>query len=222
LGLFATLFGFTRYHPPMARQQAVGRRVGILGGTFDPPHVGHLVTATRVAEHLDLDEVLLVVANVPWQKTGTREISPAQDRLDMVRACVADEPRLDACDLEVRRGGDTFTVDTLEELRRRQPDDELVLILGSDAAAGLDTWHRPEDLRSLCRLAVVERPGVAVAVPSGFHHDVVDVPRLEVSSTEMRSRVREGRSVRYLVPDAAISMIMERRLYRVGRDPDRH
>lgn len=206
----------------MARQEAVGRRVGILGGTFDPPHIGHLVTATRVAEQFELDEVLLVVANVPWQKVGTREISPARDRLDMVRACVADVDGLTACDLEIRRGGDSYTVETLEELRRARPRDELVLILGSDAAAALDTWHRADDLRALCRLAVVERTGTTLVVPRGFEFDVADVPRLEVSSTELRRRVMSRLPVRFLVPDAAISLIGERRLYRVGRDGDGH
>lgn len=206
----------------MARRQGVGRRIGLLGGTFDPPHIGHLVTAVRVAEQLGLDEVLLVVANMPWQKAGSREISSPRDRLDMVRACVADVAGLEVSDVEIRRGGDSYTVDTLEEIGRSRPGDELVLILGSDAAAGLDTWSRPEDLRTMCRLAVVERPGNPVVVPPGFDYDVVDVPRMDVSSTELRQRVASGLPVRFLVPDAAISLMEERRLYRVGRDHDGH
>src|SRR5690606_27243253 len=148
-GPFATLLRIGRYHPPMAAGSAPGagagpgRRIGVFGGTFDPPHVGHLVPALFVAEALALDVVLLVVANVPWQKVGSRPISPARDRLDMVRAAVDGVDVLEASDLEIRRGGDTFTVDTIAELRAQGPDDDLVLILGSDAASGLDTWERP-------------------------------------------------------------------------------
>ena len=191
-----------------------GRRIGVFGGTFDPPHIGHLVTSVRVAEALDLDVVLLVVANVPWQKVGSRTITPADVRMDMVRASVAEVDVLEASDLEIRRGGDTYTVDTFEELRAAGPEDDLVLILGSDAAAGLDTWDRPDELRQLCRLAVVERPGSPVEVPEGFRFDAVAVPQLEVSSTELRRRVAEGRSIRFLVPDAAVAMVDRHRLYR--------
>jgi nicotinate-nucleotide adenylyltransferase len=191
-----------------------GRRIGVFGGTFDPPHIGHLVTAMRVAEAVDLDVVLMVVANVPWQKAGSREITPADVRMDMMRAAVAGVDVLEACDLEIRRGGDTYTVDTLEELRAAGPDDELVLILGSDAAAGLDTWDRPQELRELCRLAVVERPGSPVEVPDGFRLDRVAVPQLEISSTELRRRVAGGRSIRFLVPEGAVAMVERHRLYR--------
>lgn len=190
------------------------RRIGVFGGTFDPPHIGHLVTAMRVAEALDLDLVLMVVANVPWQKVGSRTITPADVRLDMVRAAVEGVDVLEASDLEIRRGGETYTVDTLEALRAAGPDDDLVLILGSDAAAGLDTWERPDELRRMCRLAVVERPGSPVVVPDGFRYDRVTVPQLDVSSTELRRRVAEGRSVRFLVPEGAVSLMEGRRLYR--------
>ncbi|UDY35753.1 nicotinate-nucleotide adenylyltransferase [Dermatobacter hominis] len=191
-----------------------GRRIGVFGGTFDPPHIGHLVTAVRVAEALDLDLVLMVVANVPWQKVGLRRITPADVRMDMVRAAVEGVDVLEACDLEIERGGETYTVDTLAALRAAGPDDDLVLVLGSDAAAGLDTWDRPEELRGLCRLAVVERPGSPVVVPDGFRWDAVRVPMLEVSSTEIRERVAEGRSIRFLLPEGAVSLVEQHRLYR--------
>ncbi len=197
------------------------RRVGVFGGTFDPPHIGHLVPALRVAEELSLDVVLMVVANVPWQKVGSRRISPAADRLDMLRAAVDGVDVLEASDMEIRRGGETFTVDTMAELRRSRPDDDLVLILGSDAAAGLDTWHRPDELRRTCRLAVVERPGTPVVVPDGFRAERVVAPVLDVSSTDLRRRVAEGRSVRYLVPDGAVAILERRRLYRGAHDGDR-
>lgn len=197
------------------------RRIGVFGGTFDPPHVGHLVTAVRAAEQLALDVVLLVVANVPWQKVGTRPISPAADRVSMVEAAVEGEPTLVMCDLEVRRGGDSFTVDTLELLRLEGPEDELVLILGADTANVLDTWKRFAHLPSLCRLAVVDRPGTTVSLPAGFTAEHLRVPQLEVSSTEIRRRVAESRSIRYLVPERVVSLIEQRRLYRGGHDDDR-
>lgn len=196
------------------------RRVGVFGGTFDPPHVGHLVTAVRMAERLDLDVVLLVVANVPWQKSGSRRISSAADRLDMVRAAIVGEQHLEACDVEIRRGGDTYTVDTLHAMRSVRPDDELVLILGSDAVNGLETWERWTELPGLCRIAVAERPGSVLAVPDGLVVEPVPVPRLDISSTELRQRVADGCSIRFLVPDGAVSIIEGRRLYRVGDDHD--
>ena len=193
--------------------EARSRRVGVFGGTFDPPHIGHLVTAADVRFRLDLDVVLMVVANEPWQKVGTREVSPAEDRLAMVRAAVRDEPGVEASDLELRRGGASYTIDTLRELARTEPDAELFLVLGGDAAAGLDTWERPAEVAAACRIVVVDRPGSTSAVPEGFRVDRVDVPRLEVSSTELRARVREGRPTRHLLPDAVISLIAERGLY---------
>lgn len=198
-----------------------GRRVGVLGGTFDPPHVGHMVTAVRVAERLELDVVLLVVANVPWQKVGTHRISPAGDRVDMVRAAASTERVLEVCDLEIRRGGDSYTVETLEALRSGAPHDELVLVLGADAANGLDTWERAEELPAMCRVAVVDRPGTHLSPPEGFAIERVPVPQLDISSTDLRRRVAGGLSIRFLVPEKAVDIIEERRLYRGGRDDDR-
>lgn len=185
----------------------------MFGGTFDPPHIGHLVTAIDVRDALDLDVVLLVVANEPWQKVADRRITPADRRLEMVRLAVAGEPGIEASDLEVRRGGPSYTVDTLRELRAAEPEADLHLILGSDAAAGLHTWERAEELPGLCHVVVVERPGASTAVPEGFHPVHVPVPRLEVSSTELRERAATGRSLRYLVPDPVISLIRAGDLY---------
>lgn len=193
----------------------------MFGGTFDPPHIGHLVTAVRVAELLELDVVLLVVANVPWQKVGSRTISSAQDRLDMVRAASSGERLLEVCDLEVRRGGDSYSIETLESLRSAAPDDELVLILGADAANGLSTWERAAELHSTCRVAVADRPGSLHVPLEGFDLDRVQVPQLDVSSTDLRRRVAEQRSIRFLVPDGVVAIIEERRLYRVAHDDDR-
>ena len=113
-----------------------GRRIGVFGGTFDPPHIGHLVAAVDAQQVLGLDVVLLVVAAVPWQKVGERAISPAGERVAMVRAAVADRPGLEVSELEIRRGGPSYTADTLAELRHAEPDADLFVILGRDAAAG--------------------------------------------------------------------------------------
>ncbi len=192
---------------------AVVRRIGLFGGTFDPPHVGHLVTAIDVREALGLDVVLMVVANEPWQKVGSRSISPAAVRVEMVRAAVGTEPGIEVSDVEVRRGGPSYTIDTIEALQAEAPGAELVLVVGSDAAAGLHTWERADDVARSCRIVVVERPGASTLVPDGFDVEHVQVPRLDVSSTELRERVRDGRSLRYLVSDPVISMIERDGLY---------
>jgi nicotinate-nucleotide adenylyltransferase len=192
-------------------------RLGVFGGTFDPPHVGHLVSAVNVRHALGLDRVLLVVANVPWQKAGSRPISPAADRLAMVEAAVEGVPGLEASDLELVRGGPSYSVETLGALAAERADRDLFLILGSDAAAGLETWERPDELRELATFVVVDRPGGGsdVTVPDGFRALHVEVPRLEVSSTDLRARVVDGRPLDYLLTPAVISSIAARRLYRV-------
>lgn len=192
-------------------------RIGVFGGTFDPPHIGHLVSAIEVRDALGLDRVLMVVAGEPWQKVTTRDVTPGELRLEMVRAAVAEEAGLEASDIELRREGPSYTVDTLSELAEEHPGAELVLILGSDAAAGLGTWHRPDEVARRCRIAVVERPGVTTAVPGRFRVERVPAPRLEVSSSDLRDRAREGRSLRHLVPDAVVSLIREGDIYGGGR-----
>jgi nicotinate-nucleotide adenylyltransferase len=189
-------------------------RIGLFGGTFDPPHVGHLVTAVNVRNALDLDAVVLMVANSPWQKQGSRSISPAEDRLAMVEAAVADVDGLVAGDAEIRRGGPSFTADTLANLADCYPDAELFTIVGDDAAAGLTTWERHEEVVARSRLVVVDRPGAPVELPAGFEWLHVEVPRLEVSSTDLRARVRDGRPLDYLVTEPVLGIIAIRKLYR--------
>ena len=188
-------------------------RIGLFGGTFDPPHVGHLVTAVNVRHALDLDAVVLMVANSPWQKEGSRSISPAEDRLAMVEAAVADVDGLVAGDAEIRRGGPSFTADTLATLAECYPGAELFTIVGDDAAAGLTTWERHEEVVTLSRLVVVDRPGEPVELPAGFDWLRVEVPRLEVSSTDLRARVRDGRPLDYLVTEPVLGIIALRKLY---------
>jgi nicotinate-nucleotide adenylyltransferase len=192
-------------HPP--------RRIGLFGGTFDPPHVGHLVTAVNVRHALDLDVVLLVVAHRPWQKAGTRRITDSADRLAMVAAAVDGVDGIEASDLEIARGGDSFTADTLAELDQRFPRAELFTIVGDDAAAGISTWTRVDEVIARSRLVVVDRPGTPIELPDVVDWIRVEVPRLEVSSTDLRARFEDGRPVRFLVTDPVLELIAARRLY---------
>lgn len=200
-------------------QQASAKplRIGVFGGTFDPPHVGHLVTAINVGHALDLDRVILMVNNEPWQKLGTREITPAVDRLAMVEAAVADVPRLVAGDHEIRAGGHSYTADTIATLAVDYPGAELFVVLGDDAAAGIRTWTRADEVVERSRLVVVDRPGEPVELDPEIDWIRVEVPRLEVSSTDLRSRWVDGRPLDYLVTDDVLDVIRERGLY--GEDP---
>jgi nicotinate-nucleotide adenylyltransferase len=190
-------------------------RIGVFGGTFDPPHVGHLVTAVNVRHSLGLERVLLVVANRPWQKVGMRPISDALDRLALVEAAVRGVEGLEASSIEIDRGGDSYTADTLAELHALHPGSELLLVLGADAVAGLGTWERADEVRDLASLVVVDRPGAPTAtVPDGWRGTRVEVPRLEISSTDLRERVADGRPLEFLLPPAVISCIRDRQLYR--------
>jgi nicotinate-nucleotide adenylyltransferase len=192
------------------------QHIGVFGGTFDPPHVGHLVTAVNVRHTLSLDLVILMVANVPWQKAGQRDITPAADRLAMVEAAVSDVDGLVAGDLEIRAGGHSYTADTLGALGERYPGAELYTIVGDDAAAGIHTWERVDEVLSRSRMVVVDRPGTPVVLDDTIDWIHVEVPRLEVSSTDLRERFRDGRPLDYLVTDAVLDVIRERGLYGVG------
>ena len=196
------------------RARPAWRRVGLFGGTFDPPHVGHLVTAVNVRHALELDVVWLMVANVPWQKESSRSITPAVDRLAMVEAAVADVPGLEAGRLEIDHGGPSFTADTLAALAEQMPGVDLFTIVGDDAAAGLTTWERHEEVLSRSTMVVVDRPGEPVRLAGDVEWIHVEVPRLEVSSTDLRARFSDGRPLDYLVTDPVLAVIAERGLYR--------
>lgn len=191
-------------------------RIGLFGGTFDPPHVGHLVTAVNVRHALDLDVVVLMVANVPWQKDGTREITPAQERYRMVAAAVDPVAGLVPGRHEIDQGGHSYTADTLELLGREHPHAELFTIVGDDAAAGLHSWDRSDEVIRRSRLVVVDRPGAPVELDSSVEWIRVEVPRLDVSSTDLRERFTDGRPLDYLVTDATMDVIESRALYGVG------
>ena len=189
-------------------------RIGVFGGTFDPPHVGHLVTAVNVRHALDLDLLILMVANVPWQKVGTRPITPAADRLAMVHAAVDSVPQLIAGDHEIRSGGHSFTADTLAQLADEYPSAELYTVVGDDAAAGIRSWERADEVIERSRMVVVDRPGEPVQLDPDIDWIRVEVPRLDVSSTDLRARCRDGRPLDYLVTEDVLAVIAERGLYR--------
>lgn len=193
-------------------------RIGLFGGTFDPPHVGHLVTAVNVRHALALDLVLLMVANDPWQKSGARPITPAADRLAMVQAAVAGIDGLEAGAEEMQRGGPSYTADTLATLRVKYAGARFFTIVGDDAAAHIDTWERVNEVVAMSSLVVIDRPGSPVTLSQDYEWRHVEVPRLEVSSTDLRCRVTDGRPLDYLVPEPVIDIIRDRGLYglRVG------
>ena len=191
-----------------------GGRIGVFGGTFDPPHIGHLAVAVEVRHALALDRVLMVVANDPWQKRGARVLTPAPDRLEMVRAAVEDMAGVEADDREIRRGGPSYTVDTVEELLGEHPQAEVFVVVGADAAAGLHTWERADELAARVTVVVVRRPGFDLSVgPSGFTSVEVEVPALDVSSSDIRARLTAGRPIDVLVPAAAATWLTWHRIY---------
>lgn len=192
------------------------RRIGLFGGTFDPPHVGHLVTAVNVRHLLDLDVVLLVVAGLPWQKEGTRSITPAADRLAMVQAAVAGVNGLEASSVEVDREGPSYTIDTVKTLADAFPGAEFYTVVGADAAALLPTWERFEQVLRLSHMVVVDRPGAPSDLPPLTDWIHVQVPHLEVSSTDLRARFADGRPLDFLIPDAVLRIADERGLYRAA------
>lgn len=194
------------------------QRIGLFGGTFDPPHIGHLVAAINVRHCLGLDQVILMVANDPWQKQGTRAISSAADRIALVRAAVAGVDGLIAGDDEIHRGGPSFTADTLAQLAAKYPGAELFTILGDDAASGLSTWSRIDEVIARSKLVVVDRPGAPVTLPSEFEWLRVESPRLEISSTDLRARFSDGRPLDYLLSQPVLDEIYARRLYGAKRD----
>ena len=184
----------------------------MFGGTFDPVHVGHVVAATDARWALHLDLVLLVVAGDPWQKRG-QVVAPARDRLALARAAVELVDGVEASGVEVDRAGPSVTADTLEELAA--PGREFFLLLGADAVANMPTWRRLEETRALATVVVVERAGDAHAEPpgAGWRFERLAIPRLDVSSSDVRARLAAGRPIDGLVPPAVVREIRARGLY---------
>jgi nicotinate-nucleotide adenylyltransferase len=189
-------------------------RVGVLGGTFDPVHTGHVVAAVEARATLQLDRVLLVVAGDPWQKRG-RVVASAADRLALVEIAVRGVQGLEASALEVERDRPSVTADTLEDLTA--PGRELFLLLGADSVANMATWKRLDDTRDLATVVVIERDGEHAQPPGrGWRVEHLPIPRLEISSTDLRDRLAQGRPIDGLVPAAVVDAIKDRDLYTGG------
>jgi nicotinate-nucleotide adenylyltransferase len=201
--------------------RAVSRRIGVLGGAFNPPHVGHLVLAHEATYQLGLERVLLVPVGEAPHRTIDPEPGP-EVRLELVRVAVEGDGGLEASDVEVAREGPSFMFRTLELLQEREPDDELILLMGADVAASLESWKEPGRVLELARIAVAGRPGTildeaeAALESLGGSGEVIRMPELGISSTRIRRRVAAGRPIRYLVPEAIERMITERGLYGAG------
>jgi nicotinate-nucleotide adenylyltransferase len=197
------------------------RRIGILGGTFNPPHLGHLVMAQEAHAQLGLDKVVLMPVAIPPHKELVDDPGP-EARLELCRLAVAKDERFEVSRLELDRGGPSYTADTLREIHEGSPGDELTFIVGGDVAHGLPTWHEPESVLELATLAVAEREGIrrrdiadrAAALRGGDRVVFFDMPRIDVSSSAIRRRVRDGRPIRYLVPDDVARVIGARGYYR--------
>ncbi|WP_181782846.1 nicotinate-nucleotide adenylyltransferase [Pseudonocardia pini] len=190
------------------------RKIGVMGGTFDPIHHGHLVAASEVADRFALDEVVFVPTGQPWQKSDS-DVSPAEDRYLMTVIATASNPRFSTSRVDVDRKGPTYTADTLADLHRQRPDSELFFITGADALAQILSWRKVEEMFALAHFVGVTRPGYELAdghLPKGAV-SLVEVPAMAISSTDCRERVAAGRPVWYLVPDGVVQYISKRNLY---------
>jgi nicotinate-nucleotide adenylyltransferase len=195
-------------------------RIGILGGTFNPPHVGHLICGQEALIQLELDRILMIPAGLPPHKPVDEDPGPVH-RLELCRRAVSGDERFEVSALEMERDGPSYTVDTLSELHKIAPDNELYLIVGGDVAAGLGAWREPERVLSLATLAIARRRGTSQKaidaalgeLSGGERARFFRMPRIGISSTEIRERVQAHHSIRYLVPDAVASYIDEHQLY---------
>ena len=192
------------------------QRIGVMGGTFDPIHHGHLVAASEVAQVFTLDEVVFVPTGQPWQKED-RKVAPSEDRYLMTVIATASNPRFSVSRIDIDRGGPTYTIDTLRDLRAERGDEaELFFITGADALAQIMSWQDVNELFKLAHFVGVTRPGHRLT-GDGLPEDnvsLVEVPALAISSTDCRQRVARGEPIWYLVPDGIVQYIAKRRLYR--------
>jgi len=206
------------------RTAARAQRLGILGGTFDPPHVGHLWLAALAADALDLDRALFMPAAQPPHKGG-RLITRATDRLLMTRLAIGTDPAFELCPIEMERTGPSYTIDSVVELKRAYPDARLFLIMAADSLAQIDTWREPDRLLGEVEWIVGPRPGSPLPDSSGLKErfggdasriHLLSGPSLDVSSSDIRRRVAAGHTIRYLVPRNVEELIIDRGLYRRG------
>jgi len=185
------------------------RKIGMLGGTFDPPHNGHLLIAEQAREQLGLEEVWFVLSNIPPHKQKTSTTNA--DRLAMLTAATAGNPHFSVCTIELERSGPSYTIDTVLQLTGEYPGNEFYFIIGGDMVEYLPNWHRAEELVKLIRFAGVRRSGYSVKTP--YPVELVDIPMFDVSSSLIRRNIKLGRSVRYLLPEAVLNYIEEKQLY---------
>jgi nicotinate-nucleotide adenylyltransferase len=187
------------------------QRLGLFGGTFDPPHLGHVRAARAAVASLGLERLLVTVAADPRHRE--EPTAPAALRLEMARAAFEGEDRVEVSDLELRRGGPTYTIDTVLSLRPVVTDVDVVVVLGADAAAGLATWHRADELAVMVTVAIVPRPGGPFARPEGFSVLDVQMEPVDLSSTAVREALRRGEDPSGLVPPGVVRALLTNRLY---------
>ncbi|MGO9083270.1 MAG: nicotinate-nucleotide adenylyltransferase [Streptosporangiaceae bacterium] len=198
-------------------QLGAGKRIGVMGGTFDPIHNGHLVAASEVGHVFALDEVIFVPTGQPWQKSA-RSVSPAEDRYLMTVIATASNPRFSVSRVDIDRPGETFTIDTLRDLRAQRPSAEFFFITGADALARMISWRDTEELFELAHFVGCTRPGHRLS-GHGLPDErvsLIEIPALAISSTECRDRVQAGEPIWYLVPDGIVQYISKRGLYADG------
>lgn len=200
----------------------VSMRLGLFGGTFDPIHLGHLILAEQCREALDLEKIQFVVAGEPPHKRGVERTATAH-RLEMVHLAIAGNPAFEVSDIEAKRPGPSYSVETLAEIKKQRPDDELFFLIGADSLVDLPTWREPEGIARLASIVVVNRPGVDAPGLAGFLPDLgpdalplqtVTIPPIGIASRELREHMAAGRSVRYQIPRAVEAYIEAHKLYR--------
>jgi len=191
------------------------QKIGLFGGTFDPPHVGHLIAAQEVQDKLELDRIFFIPASLPPHKKKVK-ISSALHRLRMVQLATRDNPNFKVLGLELKIKGNSYTVDTLKALRKKYSQIQFFLILGLDNLNHIHTWKKPEEIFKLSRVVFITRPGITLNKASKWlkFSKLLDVPRVDISSTDIRERIKKGKSIRYLVPEKVLQYIKKHKLYK--------
>lgn len=187
-------------------------RIGLMGGTFDPPHVGHLLIAEQAREQLGLDKVWFLPAAIPPHKSG---FSPANDRIEMTRRAIGNHPQFELQLIEFERAEPSYTVETMKRLRVQYPNDSFYFLIGADSLDALEQWYEYDTLITLVTFGAVARPGSRYRIPERADVRTIDMPQLEISSTDIRERVKRNKSIKYLVPSDVETYIKEHNLYDV-------
>ncbi|MDE5413843.1 nicotinate-nucleotide adenylyltransferase [Alkalihalobacterium chitinilyticum] len=188
------------------------RKIGILGGTFDPPHIGHLLIAQEVLEQCKLDEIWFMPANIPPHKKND-EVSSVTDRIEMVTKAIEGVEQFTVSTVELERNGPSYTVDTLKELKMKLPDVEFYFIIGGDMIEQLHTWERIDELFEYVTFVGLQRPGYSQSSKYAEKLQLLTIPQVDISSSDIRERLKEGRGIRYFVPEQVRQFIEERQLY---------